>query len=92
MNLLLTFGDSAKCKQTFRGHAESVNHVGFQPYTNLLYSCSGDKTISFWDGRTGICSSTLFGHMSTINHAAFSLKVGAPFLLVNVIGKCLCVV
>lgn len=40
----------------------------------MLYSCSGDKTISFWDSRTGICSQTLFGHLNTINHALFTMN------------------
>ncbi|KAL2916767.1 hypothetical protein HK105_203546 [Polyrhizophydium stewartii] len=60
--------------QTFRGHADSVNHVGWQPFTNTLFTCSGDKTVSFWDARTGLCAQTFFGHTNTINHACFSLK------------------
>jgi WD40 repeat protein len=66
---------SQKCKHTFRGHSESVNHVGYQPFSSIIYTCSSDKTVSFWDSRTGICNQTLFGHKNTINHGVFSLNV-----------------
>ncbi|RKP19508.1 WD40 repeat-like protein, partial [Rozella allomycis CSF55] len=42
----------------------TVNFVTFKPYTNLLWSCSGDRTISQWDARTGICTQSLYGHMN----------------------------
>nr|KAJ3421397.1 Sperm-associated antigen 16 protein [Polyrhizophydium stewartii] len=54
---------NGRCRQTFRGHADSVNHVGWQPFTNTLFTCSGDKTgttfascdadgvVKFWDTR-----------------------------------------
>lgn len=64
-----------KCRQTFRGHADSVNAIGFQPYTNTLYTCSGDKTVSLWDSRTGICFQTLYGHMNAINSISYSPNV-----------------
>jgi sperm-associated antigen 16 protein len=64
-----------KCKQTFRGHVDSVNHVGFIPYTNNLFTCSGDKTLSIWDARSGLCTQTLYGHLNAINHVAFTLRV-----------------
>lgn len=32
----------AKCKSTFRGHVDSVNHVQFAPYSNLFASASAD--------------------------------------------------
>jgi WD40 repeat protein len=66
---------SGKCKHTFRGHADSVNYVGFMPFTNTIYTCSGDKTISLWDCRTSLCAQTFFGHSNAVNHAAFPSKV-----------------
>jgi WD40 repeat protein len=58
-----------------RGHSESVNHVGFVPKSDLLFSCSGDKTVAVWDIRTGLCEQTLFGHENAVNHGAISLDV-----------------
>jgi len=50
-----------------RGHVDSVNNVEFMPFSNLVISCSGDKTISMWDMRTSHCVQTYLGHKSAIN-------------------------
>jgi WD40 repeat protein len=54
--------NSLRCRQTLRGHADSVNSVQFMMQSNLLCTCSADKTASLWDARTvrsyvihGIC-------------------------------------
>ena len=39
------------CHLTLRGHADSVNSVQFLSYSNLLSTCSADKTVSLWDAR-----------------------------------------
>ncbi|KAJ3195929.1 Talin-1 [Irineochytrium annulatum] len=65
---------TGKCRQTFRNHADSVNHVGFIPFTNTVFTGSGDKTLSLWDARTGLCTQTLFGHRNAINNVAVSLR------------------
>ena len=57
---------------TLRGHADSINHLFFQPYTNQLWTCSGDKTISHWDLRSGLCVQTFYGHMNAVVHGAFN--------------------
>lgn len=43
---------SGVCIVTLRGHADSVNSVQFLPYSNMLATCSADKTVSLWDART----------------------------------------
>jgi len=45
--------NSLRCRQTLRGHVDSVNAVCFQPYSNNVATASGDKTVSLWDARTG---------------------------------------
>ena len=37
------------------GRLCSVNAVVFQPFSNNVATCSGDKTVSLWDARTGLC-------------------------------------
>lgn len=64
-----------RCRQTFRGHVDSVNDVRFLPFSNLLCTASGDKTVSLWDARTGHCVQTFFGHTNACNHAIFNFKV-----------------
>lgn len=46
---------SQRCRQTFRGHVDSVNAIAWQPFTNNLCTGSGDKTVSLWDARSGLC-------------------------------------
>ena len=43
---------SGVCMLSLRGHADSVNSVQFLPYSNMLATCSADKTVSLWDART----------------------------------------
>ena len=64
----------SKVRHTFRGHADSVNHVMFQPYSNILGTCSADKTVSMWDIRSGLCIQTFYGHHNSVNHVSFNLK------------------
>lgn len=68
---------SLRCRQTLRGHVDSVNAVCFQPYTNYVCTGSGDKTVSVWDMRSGLCVQTLYGHKNAVNHVAFNAKVRA---------------
>ena len=58
-----------RCRQTFRGHVESVNYVAFQPFSNNVLTASGDKTVSLWDLRTGLCVQTFYGHGNACNQA-----------------------
>merc|ERR1719160_806085 len=63
-----------KCRQTFRGHVDSVNQVTFQPFSNNVLTASGDKTVSLWDLRSGFCVQTFYGHANACNSAVFNLK------------------
>merc|ERR1712028_262622 len=63
-----------RCRQTFRGHVDSVNSICFQPYSNNICTGSGDKTVSLWDCRTGLCIQTFYGHHNAVNSVAFSMK------------------
>jgi WD40 repeat protein len=45
---------SGKARSTFRGHVDSINHVKFQPYSNIFATASADKTVSLWDIRTNL--------------------------------------
>lgn len=51
-----------------------MNHVSFQPFSNIFASASADKTISLWDIRSGLCVQTFYGHLNSVNHCVFSLK------------------
>ena len=55
---------SLRCRYTMRGHTESVNAVEFLPYSNILITCSADKTVSIWDARTVSC---LFRTVSSLD-------------------------
>ena len=74
-NLQLPNAFSERCRNTLRGHADSVNSVEFLPFSNTLCTCSADKTISLWDARTGLCAQTLYEHQHAINHVSFNLQV-----------------
>ena len=63
---------SGKCRQTLRGHVDSVNAVAWQPYSSNVCSASGDKTVSVWDARTGLCVQTLYGHSNSVNNLVVS--------------------
>ena len=58
---------AGKCKQTLRGHVDSVNACCWQPFTANVCSASGDKTVSVWDGRSGLCAQTFHGHTKRVN-------------------------
>nr|CAH8851387.1 unnamed protein product [Trichobilharzia regenti] len=60
------------CCTILRGHSKSVNSVQFVPYGNILVTGSSDRTVSLWDGRTGLCEHTFLGHTHSINHAIFN--------------------
>lgn len=65
--------NSAKMRQAYRSHTDSVNGLNFQPFTNFFVSGSADKTLSIWDMRTGLTVQTFYGHLNTINDCVFSI-------------------
>lgn len=62
------------CRHSLRGHVDNVNSVCFIPFSNLLLSCSGDKTISVWDIRTSHCAQTYLGHKSAVSRVDCNLQ------------------
>lgn len=64
---------SLRCRQTFRGHTDSVNGIAFQHFGNQLATCSADKTISVWDLRSGLSVKTFYSHKRAVNSVSFSL-------------------
>ena len=66
--------NSLRCRQTLRGHRDSVNSVQFLSYSNTLCSSSADKTVSLWDARTALCAQTFYGHMHSVNDATFNIR------------------
>eukprot|EP01033_Poteriospumella_lacustris_P004989 gene4990-3566_t len=69
----------AKCTHTFAEHTQAVwgcefhhavNAASWQPFSANVCTASGDKTVSVWDGRTGLCVQTLYGHANSCNHLA----------------------
>ena len=71
---------AGKCRQTMRGHVDSVNAVAWQPGTANVFSASSDKTVSLWDGRTGLCVQTYYGHTNRYGSMLLSLflSLSAP--------------
>ena len=74
INMIKKSKSSYKCRQTYRGHVDSVNYCLFQPYSNNVVTASGDKTISFWDIKSGLCIQTFYGHTNSVNHITFNPK------------------
>ena len=56
----------------FRGHANFVFSVRFNPQSNLLVSGSFDETVKLWDVRSGECISTLPAHSDPVTGVDFN--------------------
>jgi len=66
--------NSERCRQVFRGHADSINCVTFQPFTNTVCTASADKSISLWDMRSGLNVQTFRQENNAVNTAMFNAR------------------
>jgi len=48
------------------GHSSNVASIASILNTDLIISCSWDKTIKIWNYRTGNLEKTIFGHESYV--------------------------
>ncbi len=58
--------------RTLVGHTSAVMSVAFSPNGKIAASSGWDKTIRFWDVKTGNAVRTLTGHTHWVNSIAFS--------------------
>lgn len=54
------------------GHQQLINQVCFSPDARTIASCSFDKSVKLWDGKTGKFITTLRGHVSRVYQVAWS--------------------
>jgi len=54
------------------GHTGEIYSLAFSPDGTLLASASGDRTIRFWDVRTGRLSRVIDGHTGAVHALIFS--------------------
>jgi WD40 repeat protein len=67
---------TAALVRTFRGHADLVWAVAFDPFDGQLATGSADGTVKAWDPRTGEHLQTLTGHTAAVHDAAFHPRTG----------------
>src|SRR5262249_42872370 len=60
--------------RTLEGHRSSVMAVAFSPDGKVLVSGSRDRSIKFWDVRTGRLERTLTEHAADVYSVVFSPK------------------
>ena len=53
---------SDRCRNTLRGHTNSVMSIEFIYGSTTLLTASSDKTLKLWDARTGLCHHTFDSH------------------------------
>ncbi|KAI9318653.1 WD40-repeat-containing domain protein [Dichotomocladium elegans] len=62
------------CKMTFTGHKDFVLSVACTPDSNWIVSGSKDRSVQFWDPRTGATQFMLQGHKNSVISVATSLS------------------
>ena len=60
------------CTHTLTGHIACVNAVAMCPNRSIVASSSEDKTIRFWDLRTGSVTTAVLDHLMAVRAIAFS--------------------
>ena len=65
---------SLRCRQTLRGHVDSVNACAWQPFSNNICTASGDKTVSIWDAGSALRAQTFYGHTNARNGVACNAR------------------
>ncbi|CAG8592719.1 15045_t:CDS:10 [Rhizophagus irregularis] len=53
-------------------HDDAIIQLQWHHDSPLLTTCSADRTVRVWDGRTGNCEKTFYGHQDTILGFAIS--------------------
>lgn len=56
----------------YSGHTDWVRQVVFDPHSNTIASCSGDKTIRIWDIKSGDQLKILTGHQAGVRSISFN--------------------
>jgi WD40 repeat protein len=64
---------AGRCRDTLRGHVDSVNAMAWMPFSANIASASGDKTLSIWDARAGGAVQAFYGHGNSVYDLAVSL-------------------
>lgn len=54
------------------GHQAPVTHLAYSPDGRYIASCSFDKKVKLWDGRTGKFLVTFVGHVASVYQAAWA--------------------
>lgn len=61
---------SAKCVATLIGHQAAVWDALLLPSTDVVVTCSADRTLKLWNVSTGTCTSTVTGHTDVVRALA----------------------
>ncbi len=64
--------ENLKKQRTLKGHTGKIRSLAFSPDGRVLVSASSDRTVMFWDPRTGESLHTVLMHEEPVKSAAFS--------------------
>ena len=64
--------ESGHLIRSFRGHADTINGLAFEPSGRRLATAGRDRTVRIWDATNGQELRTLQGHLLAVSCVAFS--------------------